>query len=166
MVIMKFATKLIAALVMTTGAAHAEPIPPRPKLEFGAATKSVTEVHTGPGRSNLYLVAEGAGKFTTRDAVVPVYVSCGAVDTIVEGHPTVYAGIGDCEFKSAAGGMLFVHFETPKGQGDRAQMALSGGTQDLARFNGMVIPMVAIINPRLVGKAVFYFDTVESGVDR
>ena len=93
--------------------------------------------------------------------MVPVYVLCGAVDTIVEGHKTVYAGVGDCEFKSAAGGILYAHFQTPEGKGDRARMMLSGGTLDLARFNGIAIPMMAIINPRMVGKTVFYFDSVD-----
>jgi hypothetical protein len=121
-------------------------------------------VRTGPDWTNLFLVAEGAGKFTVQGTVVPVYVLCGAVDTIVEGHKTVYAGVGDCEFKSAAGGVLYTHFQTPEGKGDRTRMTFSGGTLDLARFNGVTIPMLAIINPRMVGKTVFYFDTVDDKV--
>jgi hypothetical protein len=152
----------VAAMAATTGLAHASGAETR--LEFGAVTKTMTELHTAPGRSNLYLVAEGAGKFSVGDSIVPVYVLCGAVDTIVEGHKSVYAGVGDCEFKSAAGGILFARFQTPEGKGDRARMVLSGGTADLARFNGKAIPMIAILNPRLVGKAVFYFDSVDAKV--
>lgn len=146
---------------LAAGMAQADSAAPDLRLEFGAATKSVTEVRTGAGRSNLYLVAEGAGKFTEQGAVVPVYVLCGAVDTLVEGHKTVYAGVGDCEFKSAAGGILFARFQTPEGKGDRARMVLSGGTLDLERFNGKAVPMLAILNPRMVGKTVFYFDSVD-----
>ena len=157
-------TTLAAMLALAAGLARAEATETKTRLEFAQSTKSMTEVRTGPGRSNLYLVAEGAGKFTVQDAVIPVYVLCGAVDTIVEGHKTVYAGVGDCEFKSAAGGTLYAHFKTPEGKGDRTHMLLSGGTLDLARFNGSSIPMLAIINPRMVGKTVFYFDTVEEDV--
>ena len=155
---------LLAAFTMAAGLAQAQATAPEARLEFGLATKTVTEVHTGPGKSNLYLVGEGAGKFTIQSTVVPVAVLCGAVDTIVEGHKTVYAGVGDCEFKSAAGGVMYVHFDTPEGKGDRTRMMLSGGTLDLARFNGITIPMLAIINPRLSGKTVFYFDTVDEEV--
>jgi hypothetical protein len=155
---------LAAALAMTAGLAQAQTSASETRLEFAQATKSMTEVRTGPDRTNLFLVAEGAGKFTVQGTVVPVYVLCGAVDTIVEGHKTVYAGVGDCEFKSAAGGVLYTHFQTPEGKGDRTRMTFSGGTLDLARFNGVTIPMLAIINPRMVGKTVFYFDTVDDKV--
>jgi hypothetical protein len=156
------ASTLLAALAMATGLAQAQATAPETRLEFGATTKTVTEVRTGPGKSNLYLVAEGAGKFTVQGTVIPVYVLCGAVDTIVEGHKTVYAGVGDCEFKSAAGGILFGRFQTPQGKGDRGRLMFSGGTLDLARFNGSAAPVMAIINPRMVGKTVFFFDSVDA----
>lgn len=157
------ASTLLTALVAAAAPAHAQATT-EPRLEMGLTTKSVTEVRFAPGKSNLYLVGEGAGKFTVEGSVTPVYVLCGAVDTIVEGHKTVYAGVGDCEFKSAAGGILYARFKTPEGKGDRARMVMSGGTLDLARFDGSVIPMIAILNPRMVGKTVFYFDSVEDKV--
>lgn len=158
------ASTLVAALALAAGLAQAQAKTPETRLEFALTTKTVTEVRMAPGKTNLYLVGEGAGKFTAQGTVVPVAVLCGAVDTLVEGHPTVYTGVGDCEFKSAAGGVLYVHFDTPEGKGDRTRMTFSGGTQDLARFNGITIPLLAIINPRLSGKPVFYFDTVDDKV--
>jgi hypothetical protein len=152
---------LIAALATATGLAQAQTASPQPRLELGVTTRSVTEIRTGPARKNLYLVVEGAGKFTLQGTVIAVHALCAAVDTLVEGHKTVYAGVGDCEFRSAAGGILYAQFKTPEGKGDRARMMLSGGTLDLARFNGGAVPMIALINPHVVGKPVFYFDSTD-----
>ncbi|MDE0887751.1 MAG: hypothetical protein OSB70_19715 [Myxococcota bacterium] len=81
--------------------------------------KHVHEVKLAPGKENLYLAAEGAAKISLDGNTVFVHASCGTVDTIVEGHNSVYAGIGDCEFTSPFGGELFGTFETPEGKGDR-----------------------------------------------
>ena len=108
---------------------------------MAAATKQITELHTAKGKSKLYFVGEGAGKFHVQGGgPVYVWVQCGAVDTIHEGRKFVYHGEGDCEFKSASGGLLYASFVTPVGKGDRGRLSFSGGTGDLERFNGTVAP--------------------------
>ena len=36
------------------------------------------------------------------------------LDIIVEGHHSVYAGVGDCHFPSPSGGVLYGTFKTPR----------------------------------------------------
>jgi hypothetical protein len=129
-----------------------------PDMSMILTAKHTHEVKIAPGKTNLYLAGEGAAKLSLDGHTVFVHASCGAVDTIVEGHHSVYAGVGDCEFKSPSGGELFGAFKTPEGKGDRGFFLMSNGTKDLARFSGSAIPMIAKLNPRMVGEMVFYFE--------
>lgn len=148
----------IIALVLLGSGAHASETN---YMSMSLKADTLFEVKTAKDRSNLYLTAEGTAKFESSKNRVYAYARCAAVDTIVEGHHSVYAGVGDCHFTSPSGGVLYGTFKTPEGRGDRGFMVLSNGTGDLAGFSGSEIPLIARVNPRMTGKPVFHFDNTE-----
>lgn len=127
-------------------------------LELGAAVKNVTEVRIATGTSTLSMTAEGAGKLVAQGDPVRFYALCTITDTLKE--KKVVAGNGDCEFTTTDGGILYAHFQTIPEHGDRGQLTLSGGGQNLERFNGNV-PIEVTVNPAKVGKMVFFAENLK-----
>jgi hypothetical protein len=127
-------------------------------LELGAAVKNVSEVNTAEGSSSLNMIAEGAGKLVSQGETVRFYALCAITDTLK--GKAVVAGFGDCEFKTTDGGVLYARFQTTPGHGDQGEITLSGGSQSLERFNG-VVPVEITVNPAKVGKMVFFAETLK-----
>jgi hypothetical protein len=86
------------------------------QMTMSLVADTIFEVKTDNKKSNLYITGEGTAKFESPVSRVYAYARCGAVDTIVEGHNSVYAGVGDCEFSSPSGGTLYGTFQTPEGK--------------------------------------------------
>lgn len=127
-------------------------------LKIGAAIKSMSSVEVASGISSLNIVAEGAGKIADAGEVVRFHVLCAIVD-MQEGKK-ITAGSGDCEFTSLGGAKLYARFQTLPNMGDRGHLTFSGGTRELATFSGS-LPVQATVNPLLVGKPVFFLETLQ-----
>ncbi|QKE64114.1 hypothetical protein HNE05_12405 [Aquipseudomonas campi] len=127
-------------------------------LQVGAAIKSMSAVEVAPGISSLNIIAEGAGRIAAAGAVLRFHALCAIVDT-QEGKQ-ITAGSGDCELTSLGGGKLYARFHTLPGMGDRGHLTFSGGTQEFAAVSGK-LPVQVTVNPLLVGKPVFFLETLQ-----
>jgi hypothetical protein len=149
---------LVTILALCAGLSQAQAAETSINFELGAAVKNVSEVHIAPGKSTLNMIAEGAGKLTSQGESVRFYALCTIADTLAAKE--VVAGVGDCELKTTDGGTLYANFQTVPGHGDRGQITLSGGSQNLERFNGSV-PVEITVNPAKVGKMVFFVENLK-----
>ncbi|MBK5351434.1 hypothetical protein JFU37_02680 [Pseudomonas sp. TH41] len=151
-------SKLMPALILCATFSQAQAADSPITLEFGAAVKNVSEVNVASGTSSLNMIAEGAGKLVSQGESVRFYALCAITDTLK--GKAVVAGLGDCEFKTTDGGVLYAHFQTTPGHGDQGQITLSGGSQNLERFNG-IVPIEITVNPAKVGKLVFFAENLK-----
>ena len=149
---------LVTILALCAGLSQAQATETSINFELGAAVKNVSEVHIAPGKSTLNMIAEGAGKMTSQGESVRFYALCTIADTLAEKE--VVSGAGDCEFKTTDGGTLYANFQTIPGHGDRGQITLTGGGQNLEHFNGSV-PVEITVNPAKVGKMVFFVENMK-----
>ncbi|MEN5315877.1 hypothetical protein [Pseudomonas koreensis] len=134
---------------------------PNYRLDIGAAIKSMSSVDVALGGSSLSIIAEGAGRIENEGKTVHFHAMCNIVDTL-EGKRVV-AGSGDCELSAIGGAKLYARFQTLPGIGDRGHLTLSGGTQEFSAFSGS-LPVQVTVNPMLIGKPVFFLETLQSTV--
>lgn len=124
-------------------------------LTVGAAIKTTSRMNIAADRSRVDIIAEGAGALTAQGRTVRFYALCSVVDTLTGTRQI--DGAGDCELKSTAGGVAYLHFRSDAGHGDRGQVSVDGGTGDFAGIDGKVAVEVSV-NPGKVGKPVFFIE--------
>lgn len=130
-------------------------------ITIGGAIKNSSRMNTAPDRSRIDILVEGAGVIKASSKTVHFYALCDVVDTLA-GTKQV-DGSGDCELKSTAGGVAYVHYRGDAEHADRGQISIDGGTGDFTGISGSVA-VEASVNPVKVGKAVFLLeDLADSG---
>ncbi|CAB3778378.1 hypothetical protein LMG28688_00578 [Paraburkholderia caffeinitolerans] len=144
------ALSLLLSLAVQAHAASA-PI----HLTLGGAIKNSSRMNITPERSRIDVLVEGAGVITAQGKTVRFYALCNVIDTL-DGTKQV-EGAGDCELKSTAGGVAYLHYRGDAEHADRGRISIESGTGDFAGISGSVA-VEASVNPTKVGKPVFLME--------
>lgn len=156
---MKKRSLTMCVLLAIAAQAHAASDPIR--LTIGGMVKDSSRMNIAPERTRIDILVEGAGVITAQGKTVRFYALCKVVDTLA-GTKQI-DGAGDCELKSTAGGVAYLHYRGDAEYADRGQIAIDGGTADFSGIAGTVA-VAASVSPSKVGKAVFLMEDQRRGM--